>query len=93
MYETILIALISAIVYAGSMFLKKNVDPDNPQDFDAIKFVSTLVVSVIIAATLVAAGTTTVTEATMETQLVAYSGLIALVENVLKILIRKLNML
>ena len=93
MYKTILIALISAIVYAGSMFLKKNVDPDNPQDFDAIKFVSTLVVSVIIAATLVAADVTVITESMIETQLVAYAGLIALVENVLKILIRKLNML
>ena len=91
MYETILIALVSAIVYAGSMFLKKNVDPGNPQDFDAIKFVSTLVVSVIIAATMIASNVTTITESMIETQLIAYTGLIALVENVLKILIRKFN--
>ena len=89
MIETIGYAVIAAIMYAGSMFVKKQAGSENPQDFDAIKFVSTLVVSAVIAVTMVFAGVTVITEADVATQLAAYAGLIAVIENVLKLAYRK----
>ena len=89
MIETIAIAVISAILYAGSAFMKKNFDHDNPQSFDVTKFVSTLVVSVVIAVSMLAAGIYTISETDITTQIALYAGLVALVENTLKAVYRK----
>ena len=90
MIETIGYAVIAAIMYAGSMFVKKWASSDNPQDFDTTKFVSTLVVAAVIGITMVGAGVTTITEADIATQLAMYAGMTAVVENTLKLIYRKI---
>ena len=90
MIETIAIAVVAAIMYAGSMYLKKLASSENPQDFDVAKFVSTLIVAVVIAATMIGAGITTITEADIATQLVMYAGLTTLIENTIKTIYRKI---
>lgn len=89
MLETIVLAIVSAILYAGSAFMKKNFNHDNPQSFDTTKFASTLLVSAVIAVSMIAAGINTVTEADIATQLALYAGMVALVENVIKAVYRK----
>lgn len=89
MIETIGYAVIAAIMYAGSMYLKKSTSSVNPQDFDVTKFVSTIVVAAVIAVSMVGAGATIVTEADITTQLATYAGLTAVVENVIRALYRK----
>lgn len=89
MIETFILAIVSAILYAGSAFMKKNFDHDNPQSFDVTKFTSTLVVAAVIAVTMITTGITTITEADIATQLAAYAGLIAVIESVLKAIYRK----
>jgi len=89
MIETIGYAVIAAIMYAGSMFVKKNASSENPQNFDVTKFVSTIVVAAVIAVAMVGAGATVVTEADITTQLATYAGLTAIVENTIRALYRK----
>jgi|Deesub1362A_J573_1020465.scaffolds.fasta_scaffold00652_15 RsiW-degrading membrane proteinase PrsW (M82 family) len=87
--ETILTAVLAAIVYSMSMYIKKAINTEEPQDFDTVKFSSTVVVGAIVGAVMHMSGVP-ITEESFQNQFIAYAGLVALVENILKILKRAL---
>lgn len=82
--ETIVLAVIAAIMYAGTMFLKKNMDPEKPQEFDGGKFGATIVIGAGVGLVFGYSGIIPSESAVVE-QLVAYSGATAIIENGLKI--------
>jgi len=85
--ETVLLAIIAAIMYAGTQFIKKNLDPDKPQEFDGGKFGATIVIGAGVG--LISGYTGIIpSESMVMVQLVAYSGMTAIIENVLKIAYR-----
>jgi len=87
MIENILLAVIAGIMYSGTMYLKKSLNADNPQDFDVIKFISTVFVGAFVGIVLTYTGSP-VSEQTILTQLGAYAGIIAITENLLKTILR-----
>ena len=82
--ETIGLAIIAAIMYAGTQFIKKNLDPEKPQEFDGGKFGATIVIGAGVGLIFGYSGLIPSESMVLE-QLVAYSGLVAIIENVLKI--------
>jgi len=84
------IAVLSAVVYSLSMYVKKHLNTDNPQSFDVAKFITTLIWGVIIGILLQAFGAP-VTEQAVEEQFVAYAGIIAITENIAKTIIRAIR--
>lgn len=82
--KTMVLAVIAAIMYAGTQFIKKNMDPEKPQVFDFNKFGATIVVGAGVGLLFGYSGIIP-SESTLVEQLVAYSGTTAIVENVLKI--------
>ena len=84
---TILISIFAAVVYSMSMYVKKCLNPENPQSFDALKFLATVIVGAIVGAVM-AISEIPITEESFEKQFMAYMGLVALVENLLKIAYR-----
>ena len=82
--KTMVLAVIAAIMYAGTQFIKKNMDPEKPQVFDIGKFGATIVVGASVGLLFGYSGIIP-SESTVVEQLVAYSGTTAIVENVLKI--------
>jgi len=88
--QEIFIAIGASIVYSASMYLKKTLKEENPQSFDAMKFISTVIVGAIIGASL-HFSEVPITEASVEEQFVAYAGLVAIVENCIKAIVRALR--
>lgn len=88
--ETIILAVIAAVMYAGTQFIKKNLDPEKPQEFDGGKFGATIVVGAGVGLVFGYSGIIP-SESTVVEQLVAYSGATAIIENGLKIIIRLAN--
>jgi hypothetical protein len=86
------IAVLSAVIYSLSMYVKKHLNPDNPQAFDKAKFLTTLIWGIIIGVVLQLSGVP-ITEQTVEEQFVAYAGLIAITENIIKAVIRAVRRL
>jgi len=84
---TILYAVIAALFYAGSFYLKNR---QAGEAFDPVKFLATVIVGTIVGFISVATGSP-LTEEDLITQLVAYMGIISLVENWLKMLFRGLQ--
>ena len=84
------IAIFSAIVYSLTMYVKKHLNSENPQSFDAAKFITTVIWGAIVGAALQLSGVP-VNEQAVEEQFVAYAGLIAITENVVKAIIRKIK--
>jgi len=84
-YLTLVYALIAAIVYAASFYIKNRQTSGEP--FDPAKFTATLIVGLIIGIVALLTGST-LTEMDMVTQLIAYAGLVTLIETWLKTLIR-----
>lgn len=84
------IAVFSAIVYALSMFVKKNLNKDNPQSFDTAKFITTVIWGAIVGLVLQYSGIN-ITEQTVEQQFITYAGLIAITENIVKAIIRAIR--
>ncbi len=78
--ETIIYAIIAAILYAGSQYIKKS----GAQNFDATKFTATIIVGAFIGFICYINGIE-ITELTVEQQLAAYAGLVAVIENLIKI--------
>lgn len=76
LYE-MFIAMIAAMVYALSVYFRKN------EPFDPIKFGATAIVGIIAGATL-AILKVPVDEAGVAAQMMAYAGLAVVVENLLK---------
>ena len=85
--ETVGIAVISALVYSVIFYCKKAMKPDKPPEFDYMKLASTLIVGLIIGIAFCLSGLAITAEA-IEVQLIAYAGVVALVESILKIIYR-----
>ena len=83
--ETMILAVLAAIVYAGTEFIKKYLDPEHPETFNYVKFVATLIIGAVIG---VAAGYegTIPTQLSITEQLALYAGSVVVLENVLKII-------
>jgi hypothetical protein len=84
------IAVLSAVVYSLSMYVKKHLNPDNPQSFDVTKFLTTLIWGAAIGVVLQLSGVP-ITEQNVEEQFIAYTGLIAITENIVKAILRALS--
>jgi len=84
---SLLIAIVSAMVYSLSMYVKKHLNSENPQSFDVAKFVTTVIWGAIVGTALQLSGVP-ITEQSVEQQFVAYAGLVAITENVVKAIIR-----
>ena len=84
------IAVFSAIVYSLTMYVKKHLNSENPQDFDTAKFVTTVIWGAIVGVVLQMSGVP-VNEQAVEEQFAAYTGLIALTENIVKAIIRAIG--
>jgi len=82
--ETIIYAIIASVIYGLAGYLK-----NAPQeDFDVAKFLSTFVVAVLIGSICYVTGVP-ITEANVTEQLAAYTGLIVLVQQLIKALMRR----
>jgi len=81
---TILIAIIAAAIFAASGYLK-SVGTEN---FEPTKFAATVLVGIVVGAVMYVSGSP-VTEANVATQIGTYAGVIAVVENVLKAILRR----
>lgn len=80
---TILIAVLAAVIFAASGYLK-SVGTEN---FEATKFVATIVVGAIVGAVMYAGGGS-ITELSVTEQVAAYAGIVVVVENVIKAILR-----
>ncbi len=83
--ETMILAVFAAIVYAGTEFIRKYLDPEHPETFDYVKFIATMIIGAVIG---VAAGyeATIPTHLSITEQLALYAGSVVVLENVLKII-------
>ena len=86
-WGSLAVAIFSAIVYSLTMYVKKHLNSENPQSFDAAKFIATIVWGAIVGTVLQMSGVP-ITEQSVEEQFAAYTGLIALTENIVKAVIR-----
>ena len=84
---SLLVAIFSAVVYSLSMYVKKHLNSENPQSFDVAKFITTIIWGIIVGVALQLSGVP-INEQAVEEQFVAYAGLIAITENVVKAIIR-----
>jgi len=81
---TILIAIVAAAIFAASGYLKSA----GTENFEATKFAATVLVGIVVGAVMYASGSP-VTESSVAAQLGMYAGVIAVVENVLKAILRR----
>lgn len=82
---TVVYAVIAAIAYSASFYLKNHTSTS--ESFDPIKFCATLIVGIGISV-LMLLSNVPLTEQDFTTQIVAYAGMIAIVETLLKALIK-----
>jgi len=80
----ILIAIVAAAVFAASGYLKSA----GTENFEPAKFAATVLVGIVVGAVMYVSGAP-VTEANVATQIGTYAGVIAVVENVLKAILRR----
>lgn len=85
--ESVILAVLATIIYAGSEFLKKYLKPDNLETFDYVKFTATLIVGGVVGAVAGFQGTIPTSMSVAE-QLALYAGATVVLENVLKIMYR-----
>jgi len=81
---TILIAILAAIIFAASGYLKSA----GTENFEATKFAATVLVGIVVGAVMYVSGSP-LTEANVTTQIGIYAGIVAVVENVLKAILRR----
>lgn len=86
MLGTIVFAMIAAIMYASSQFIKKW-PGDNPENFDWYKFGATVILGGLIgiAASLNGA---IVDQTNVELQIFLFAGATVIIENSIKIVVR-----
>lgn len=87
MLQTILISAVSAVSYSIIFYAKKKGSLE-PEDFKPFKFASTLLVGLAVGLAFLYLGNP-ITEKGIQTQLAAYTGVIAVVESILKTIYRK----
>lgn len=87
--ETVLIAILSALIYSVVFFAKHHLT-DKPESLDPAKLGATLITGAILG-TIFYAGGLAITAEAIETQLIAYVSVVAIVESVLKIIYRSLK--
>ena len=88
--ETVAYAIVAALAYSLIFYVKKAVREKNPPEFDYTKLGATLVVGLVIGIVFYIGGVPIATEA-VETQLIAYAGVVALVESILKLIYRAIK--
>jgi len=81
--EAIIYAVVAAIVFALSGYLKSAKD----EEFDATKFIATVLVGALVGVVLYVKGAA-ITEEAVATQFAAYAGIVVIVENVIKAVMR-----
>jgi len=86
MLETIVFAMIAAVMYAGSQFVKKW-PGDNPEDFDWYKFGATVILGGLIGIAVALKGDV-VDQTNVELQIFLFAGATAIIENSIKIVVR-----
>lgn len=84
---TIGMAVVSSILYSA-VFYVKQLDSVDPESFDPTKFISTLIVGIGVGIAASVSGVSVQFE-TVETELAALSGTIAITDSVVKIIYRK----
>ena len=87
--SSILLSVFAAVVYSLSMYVKKAMK-EEPQKFDVAKFLTTVIWGAIIGVVLTNSGVE-ITEQSVEAQFVAYAGLIAITENIVKFVLRAIK--
>jgi len=90
MLGTIVFAMIAAVMYAGSQFIKKW-PGDNPEDFDLYKFAATVILGGLIGIAAALKGDV-VDQTSIELQLFIFAGATAIIENSIKIVVRFIRM-
>lgn len=85
--ESVVIAVISAIIYSLAIYVKKT-QKDYPESFEVVKVISTAVTGGIVGIFIVLSGSS-VTEATIEVQLGLYGGLAVAVESIVRAIYRR----
>jgi len=80
---TIAVAILAAIIFAASGYFK-SVGTEN---FEIPKFVATIAVGAVVGAVMYVGGGS-ITELTVTEQLAAYAGIVVLVENIIKAILR-----
>ena len=81
--EAIIFAIVAAIVFALSGYLKSAKD----EEFDVTKFATTVLVGALVGVVLYVKGAA-ITEEAVATQFAAYAGIVVIVENALKSVMR-----
>ena len=81
--EAIIYAVVAAIVFALSGYLKSAKD----EEFDATKFIATVLVGALVGVVLYVKGAA-ITEEAVATQFAAYAGIVVILENALKAVVR-----
>jgi len=81
--EAIIYAVVAAIVFALSGYLKSAKD----EEFDATKFAATILVGALVGVVLYVKGAA-ITEEAVATQFAAYAGIVVILENALKAVVR-----
>ena len=81
---TVLIGIIASAVFAASGYLKSS----NFENFEVTKFAATVIVGMAVGAIMYVSGLE-ITESNVVAQLAAYVGVIAVVENILKAILRR----
>lgn len=86
-FETVVMGVFVAVVYAISMYVKKTLNVANPQMFDWSKVISTMIVGGLVGLFITQTGVLP-TEVGVVNQMAMMGGLIVATENTLKILWR-----
>ncbi|RLG35360.1 hypothetical protein DRN97_00175 [Methanosarcinales archaeon] len=81
--EAIIFSVVAAIVFAMSGYLKSAKD----EEFDVTKFATTVLVGALVGVVLYVKGAV-ITEEAVATQFAAYAGIVVIVENALKAVMR-----
>ena len=83
--QIIFTSIAMALIYGLTAYVKTN----SEEDLDITKLGSTLIISVFVAAILILTGSS-ITQTNIEVQLATYGILTIVVENILKLINRKL---
>jgi Kef-type K+ transport system membrane component KefB len=90
-YIVVLYAIIAALGYALVFYAKTWAQTQPPEAFNYTKFGATLILGCAVGVALAVTGNP-ITKEAIETQLLAYGAVTALVETILKTILSKLNL-